>query len=136
MKQRGRSSAAELAVTPIHKDLRPDPPADLTDEQQKEWRLIVGRLPAEWFLRESHGILAAYCRHSSRARRLARELDELEDLDDLIRFDKLSKAAERETRAMLACARSLRITNQSRYDAAKAARGAAAAPSGARPWED
>lgn len=128
MGTRGRKSAAELTTIAIGPRIgRPSPPAELTKEQAEEWKAIVGRMPADWFTREHHAILAAYCRHVSRYRQLSKTLDrcpsdKLTEADSLNVYDKLSKAAEREGRAMLACARSLRITHQSQYDAGKAAR--------------
>ena len=56
---RGPQSHAALAVAPVS-DLRlvarPEPPEDLTENQSAEWRAIVGRLPADWFQRETHGL--------------------------------------------------------------------------------
>jgi hypothetical protein len=54
--------------TPIylHSNARPEPPEDLTEEQAAEWSAVVDRLPADWFPRETHGLLARYCRHGSR----------------------------------------------------------------------
>jgi hypothetical protein len=36
---------------------------DLTDEQAAEWGAVVDRLPVDWFLRETHGLVAQYCGH-------------------------------------------------------------------------
>jgi len=38
----------------------------LTDEQAEEWRAVVSRMAADWFPRETHGMLLAYCRHSQK----------------------------------------------------------------------
>ena len=66
MAQRGKKSAASLEVvnhSGVTELPRPQPLEELTDEQALEWRLIVNRLPADWFPAETHGILAQYCRH-------------------------------------------------------------------------
>ncbi|HUO82456.1 MAG TPA: hypothetical protein VM616_06315 [Gammaproteobacteria bacterium] len=138
MKQRGRKSAAQLAVTPLGPRIgRPKPPECLTDEQKAEWTTVVAAMPADWFGRESLGVLVEYCRHVSRGRFLASRLDamKMEDTDEIPVWDKLAAAAERETRAMLACARALRLTHQAKYDAVKAARKAGNEYPGPKPWE-
>lgn len=125
MAKRGRKSQADLTTVAIGPRLgRPVPPADLTDDQTLTWRVVVDAMPADWFGRESLPVLAAYCRHAARARFLALRLDSmtLEDTEELEIWNKLAAAAERETRALLACARAMRLTNQVRYDASKAGR--------------
>jgi hypothetical protein len=67
MRQRGRKSAASLSVprgNVVEMVPRPPPPSDLTDEQAEEWKAIVGRLPAEWFPRETWPVLVQFCRHT------------------------------------------------------------------------
>ena len=106
MKQRGRQSAAKLEIASIGSVERPKPPADLTKEQAEEWWAVAGRLPADWFKREHFAVLAEYCRHVSRSLFLSKVIDafEAEELstdDGLKRYNKLTAAAERETRAVL-----------------------------------
>jgi hypothetical protein len=117
MKTRGRISAASLEVSkvaPVEVVQRPDAPYDLTDEQTTEWWAVVNRLPAEWFPRETHALLAQYCRHVVAARRIAQLVDAEEKGElDLDRYDKLLKMAEREGRALSSLATRLRITQQS-----------------------
>ena len=125
MAKRGRKSQADLTTVSIAPRIgKPPPPADLTDDQTLTWRVVVDSMPADWFGRESLPILSAYCRHAARARFLALRLDSmsLADADEVPLWDKLAAAAERETRALLACARALRLTNQAKYDAGKASR--------------
>jgi hypothetical protein len=54
---------------------RPSPPDELTEEQAKEWRSIVERMPSDWFKREQFALLVAYCRHVCRARFLAKQIE-------------------------------------------------------------
>ena len=72
---RGRKSAGALTLTVVTGDVevvrRPEPPTELTREQAAEWRAVVDRLPADWFARETHGLLVQYCRHVVAARRVA-----------------------------------------------------------------
>lgn len=99
---------------------RPEPPADLTREQREEWRAVVNRLPADWFPRETHAMLTAYCRHVCEARRIAGIISaHVKDPGIteawLKMYDRLLKAQERESRAMQLCATRLRFTNQSSF---------------------
>jgi hypothetical protein len=123
MGTRGRVSAASLEVAParaVEKVQRPDAPYDLTDEQAEEWWAVVNRLPADWFPRETHGVLSQYCRHVVAARRVAQLIRAAEaevDADgsavlDLPKYDQLLKMQEREGRALSSLATRLRITQQ------------------------
>jgi len=120
MGARGRKSAADLSVVPMgERARRPAPPDDLTDDQREVWLDVVQAMPSDWFGRETHATLAQLCRHVDRARKFAAVLDHadvakmLKDghIDEL---SKLSAMAERESRAALAHARSLRLTQQAR----------------------
>lgn len=118
MGNRGRKSAASMAVvsaSPVEALSRPDAPYDLTDEQSEEWWAVVNRLPADWFPRETHGVLSQYCRHVVAARRVAQLVAACESAEDLDvdRYDQLLKMQEREGRALSSLATRLRITQQS-----------------------
>jgi len=135
-----RKSAASLSVLEVVSVRRPDPPADLTAEQAEEWRAVVARMPVDWFGRETHQLLAQYSRHVARARALARQVDALDPKhltcpQFLKRYDKLLAMAERESRAMTALARAMRITQRSRIRAETAGRASSKAGDGRRPWE-
>ena len=58
MKQRGRKAALAIvhgsAISAID---RPEPLAELTNEQRIEWILVVNSLPADWFPDETHKVL-------------------------------------------------------------------------------
>ena len=112
----GRTSAAALEVrqvSPVEAVQRPDAPYDLTDEQSEEWWAVVNRMPADWFPRETHGILSQYCRHVVAARRVAQLVAAEEAGEfDLNRYDQLLKMQEREGRALSSLATRLRITQQ------------------------
>ena len=75
-------------------------------------------MPLGWFSRAPYPILIAYCRHVVRAEILACHASAMqrgwpEEKEGLQKLDKLLGMAERETRAMTACARSMRLTHQS-----------------------
>jgi hypothetical protein len=126
MKTRGRDSAAALAIVTPGSELtfitRPEPPSELTDEQAFEWREVVNRLPAEWFPRETWGLLAQYCRHVVAARRIAQLIAALEATDgtlDIGEYDRLLKMQEREGRALSSLATRMRLSQHSTYDKKK-----------------
>ena len=131
-----RQSAAALSVISAEGIVtirRPEPPEELTDEQAQEWRAIINRLPADWFPRETHGMLVQYCRHVVASRRVAQliaahEASENFDTED---YDRLLKMQEREGRAISSLATRMRISQHSTYDKKKAKpiRGAK------KPWE-
>lgn len=140
MAKPGRKSGAELSVAVDNtRAEKLEIPPELTSEQGKEWEAVVSAMPADWFTREHEEMLANYCRHTVRHRVVSKELESFqpEDLkgDGVKRFNDLSKIAERESRAMLGFARSLRMTHQSQYDAGKAARKNNNKQMGPRPWE-
>ena len=93
---------------------RPDAPYDLTDEQTEEWWAVVNRMPADWFPRETHGLLAQYCRHVVAARRVSQLITAAEGADelDVLTLDRLYKMQEREGRALSSLANRMRLTHQ------------------------
>ena len=93
---------------------RPEPPYELTDEQADEWRAIVSRMPADWFPRETHNLLAQYCRHVVAARRVAQLIAQVEKKKklDVVEYDQLLKMQEREGRALSSLATRMRLTQQ------------------------
>lgn len=124
MGTRGRVSKASMEVaksSAIEKVERPDAPYDLTDEQTEEWWAVVNRLPADWFPRETHALLAQYCRHVVSARRVSQMIVAAEGCPevDVDQLDKLYKMQEREGRAMSSLATRMRITQQTTYDKSK-----------------
>ena len=138
MAKRGRPSAAalEIAHAPgtIEAIQRPDAPYDLTDEQAEEWWAIVNRLPADWFARETHPLLAQYCRHIVQARKIAKLIEDmLSDPEgfNVKDYDRLLKMQEREGRAITSLATKMRISQQATLTkrADKGSRGAR------KPWE-
>lgn len=135
MSARGRESIAAVSLLPHVTSLaRPKAPAELTPEQAEEWNAVVDRLPAEWFSRETHGLLAQYCRHVVAARRVAQLVDAMdqgtEDFD-LNQYDQLLKMQEREGRALSSLATRMRLSQHSTYAKTKT-KGATAK----RPWSE
>jgi hypothetical protein len=135
-----KSAAALSVVTPISEH-RPPPPPDLTAAQADEWRAVVRRMPSGWFTRETHQLLAAYCRHVAAAQTLSAEIDRFQPawLTDSVgseHFGRLLALRERETRAMSSLATRMRLTQGSRYRADKTATATAKNfERGLAPWE-
>lgn len=139
MNKRGRQSAADASRLRTIVVRRPPPPLDLTEFESELWRTIVATMPSDWFRPVHFALLAAYVRHISAHRVLDDQVaafkpEWIQQNGGLDTFGELLKLRDRETRAMLALARSMRITHQAtiRADAA-GARGKAAA--GATPWD-
>lgn len=137
MSKPGRKSAAALSVvsnSPIEAIERPAPPAELTIEQKREWVDVVNRLPADWFPRETWGLLAQYCRHVIAARHVAQLLERVEGQDevDLEQYDRLLKMQEREGRALSSLATRMRLSQQASYDKT---RGKGKQSISKKPWE-
>lgn len=136
MGSRGRISNSSLTVVStrgISSVERPPPPPELTDEQAAEWLAVVNRLPADWFPRETHGMLAQYCRHVVAARRVAQLIatQEASDDFDVEAYDRLLKMQEREGRALSSLATRMRVSQQSTYVPHKKKPGTASR----KPWE-
>lgn len=136
MGTRGPRSSASMALVqgnPIEAVRRPIPPDELSGEQSDEWQSVVDRLPADWFPRETHGLLTQYCRHIVAARRVAQLIADHEKSDefDVEVYDRLLKMQEREGRAISSLATRMRLSQQTTYDPKKRKPKAAA-----KPWED
>lgn len=81
-------------------------------------------------------MLAQYCRHKVQADIIAQQLEAFDpawmaEEEGLKRFDKLGAMLERETRAINALLRSMRLTQQSLIRADKAG----ATKKGRKPWQ-
>lgn len=141
MGQRGRKSAESLVQPLLIETRRPAPPPELNEAEGEVWRDTVGTMPAGWFSRAQYPILVAYCRHTVRATQLAREVAKfrpewITEAGGLERLDKLLSMAERETRTVTACARSMRLTHQAQIQPRGAGRALTKmSADNPRPWE-
>lgn len=136
MGDRGRIPAAEMSVAADNVESlakRPEAPDHLTAEQKEIWRETVDALPADWFRKETLEVLAQYCRHVIRGRKLGKQID---DVDkgvtpfDVREYALLLRCQKSETEAINSTATKLRITLQSTYDKSKKK-----PPGKSRPWE-
>ena len=143
MGARGKQSSADLSV--VREDSGgtlsriPDPPAHLGETAAAIWRSCVGTKPSDWFGDDALPILEAYCQHCASAQFLSDQVARFEAsgsaVDHLEDYNKLLAARDRETRAAEAKARSLRLTNQAKWQPATAARKANQTSESKRPWE-
>lgn len=137
MGARGRKSAAALAIVPSQPappvdPQRPAPPDELTEDQATEWRAIVARMPAGWFPRETHPLLAQYCRHTVSVRFLSGVMAKIEGAKkfDLEGYERVAKLIGRETQLIASLATKMRLSQHASYDKKKS-KGTTAR----RPWE-
>jgi hypothetical protein len=141
MKQRGRPSPDDVTmIVDVSRRQPLSPPPELSDAQAALWRDVVGSHPGNHFTRASIPILVAYCRHTCRDRLLEMQIARFEvewmDIEGgLERLNLLYAMSERETRAAIACGRSLRLTPSSQMQAKTVGRALANMPSSSkRPW--
>ena len=131
MGTRGRKSADELSVAAvIHMPARPEPPGDLSAPEAVEWREIVHHLPADWFPRETHGLLAQYCRHVVASRRVAQLVEAVDD-DDVPQLARLLRMQVAQSAAICTLAAKMRLNQQATID-----RRRVKASTGPRPWDN
>lgn len=140
MRQRGRKSSAsqEIMVGAVTLVERPEPPLELTPPEEDEWRSVVNAMPADWFPRETHALLAQYCRHAVAARKIAMLIDAASSRDevDVGELDKLLQMQGRETASLKAMAASMRLSQQASYSARGAGGEKSRRSMVKRPWED
>ena len=116
MAQRGRKSKEQLAIASVVElNPRPEPLEELNAAQAEEWVAVVSRLPADWFPRETHQLLAQYCRHVVMAKNVAMLIDAWDGVD-VGELDRLAKMQEREGRAISSLATRMRLTQKSVHD--------------------
>ncbi len=134
MLQHGRKSAEAASFLQIVPQERPKPPPDLTEEQAREWTIIVNRMPADWFTPETHCLLEALVCHICLARMIAAELKATKAKTEFDRFERLAKMHFMQSHAMANLATKMRLTQRSMYGQRKTWRMKRREPK-IRPWE-
>ena len=135
--KRGRKSGASLetVVSVTGKPARPAAPDCLTANQAAVWQMVVKSMPADWFGAETHPLLKQYCRHVITAREVDKLISEhLAGELDLKVYNRLLIMRSRESAALTALARTMRMTQQSRIDPKTAGRRIAGVPRADLPW--
>jgi hypothetical protein len=148
MNKPGRPSSASLAIVPNHGPAelevhqRPAPPPELSDEEATEWDIITATRQATWFGPETFPLLAQYCRHIVRSRRIAQLIHDLEappapkkgeeaPAFDVATYNAYLRMQERESRALAMLATKMRLSQQTCIDREAKKKGV-----GKRPWQD
>lgn len=118
--QRGRKSigAATVVKPAVVASQRLQAPAHLTDAEMSIWNEVIDDHPASTFTPTHVPMLEMYCRHIVQGRVISDEIlnfdrSWMSSDEGLKRYDRLLAMAERESRAAVALARSLRFTRQS-----------------------
>ena len=125
-----RRSLAALTTRPVATRTLPSRlrvPSGLSPTEREVWAAITAGLPGDWFQWQGD-LLERYSRHVARARTLEALIAATDPASDLDRFRKLAQLVGDETRTILALARSMRLTAQSRQNPTTAYRRAAGGP--------
>lgn len=138
MEQRGRKQQIGLKVVEITP--RAAPPAELSEFEASVWQSVVNTKPAEWFQDDTRQLLIAYCRHAATAALVDQEISAfdpkwMKDDEGLKRYQRLLDMREKQTRAINALSRSMRLTHQARYDTRVAANADRKEKGKRKPWE-
>jgi phage terminase small subunit len=121
MKQRGRKSAASLAMTPLleqHEPVSVQPPATLSEPARAVFLDLVGNCHPEHFEDSDVGLLCQYCEAQAIAERAAAELQS----GTSQAAEWALKLWEKANKIMSGLALRLRLGPQSRREKAKVAR--------------
>ena len=123
---------------------RPEPLPHLTEDEAAIWREVVVTKPADWFMRDSQPLLAAYCQAVVMHRDLAglwhlaiassKSADVAERLSGMASLKDLNGMVAKSANLAAALATKLRLTQQSRYTP-QAANTASKKSGPLRPWE-
>lgn len=142
MAQRGRKSAAALAIAPVVERLddRPSPPLSLNERATDEWHRVVNRMPSDWFTDETVSTLQTYCEYVAEAEAVQMMIEKvrptaMKDDEAFDRYEKLTRTKDRLSKGITSVARKLRLLPQSRYTA-QAAASATKGGKGRKPWDD
>jgi hypothetical protein len=121
--------------------IRPDPPKELSPDEQVEWHRFWAVSPPDWFPRETWPLLVQLCRHVCQSRFLGGCLQEVRtglldprDPKQIQHLNTLSILHEREGRAMGAIMEKLRLTTQQRVHIAVASPQQQEAAPDVKPW--
>lgn len=138
MGKRGPISIADQSTAPsVELVQRPPAPLDLTPEQGDVWVDVVSSMPADWFSIENFPLLSQYCRHVVEARRIAQLIDEecVREEMNMATYAELLKMQRQESAALKTLAASMRLAQQSKYNAQSAATADKSAKKRKRPWD-
>jgi hypothetical protein len=140
----GPKSTADQAVKISAIEIkRPEPPEELSLAEQETWKAVVATKPADWWRPDTFPLLIGYCKHVEHAKRLDDVTAKFnypgirEDFGLVGYLDKLLRARDRESRAMVNLARCMRISQQAQMHPKTAGRKTTNTPPPHlnKPWE-
>lgn len=134
-----RKSAAALSVLSVG-SRRPDAPPGLTPAEADVWRGIVSTKPGDWFARDTHPLLAAYCRAAVAAEVLSQQVAAFDPAwlatdDGLRRYDRLLAMQYRQGGLLASLATKMRLAQQSSYDDKTARTRSQSTYDAEKPWQ-
>ena len=145
----GRKSVAELGVKISALSVRrPDPPEEISPDEKETWKAVTKTKPADWWRPDTYPLLISYCKHTANAKHVDYLIETFNfdgiknDFDLWPCLDKLLRARDRESRALVNLARSMRLSQQAMILPRGAGRGTSNTAVGIRmphespPWED
>lgn len=140
MKQKGRKSAASLSVVSTVSRTRPSPPSELNDTEKELWNRVTATKTVDFFDDGVVPLLTEYCRLKTSIDLLAFAINDfdpewLKTDDGVRRYKQLADIRDKAQGRMIALARSMRLTNQSRYPAQTAATRSSASKNNDRLWQ-
>ena len=130
MKQRGRkskdSASAGLVVLEGLSATRPAPPPELNDAEKQRWTRITASKAVDFFDDGVLDLLTEYCRLKTQVDLVSEEINVydpkwLETDKGVARYKNLASIRDQGQGRMLALARAMRLTNQSRFQPVTAA---------------
>ena len=140
MAQKGRKSTAGLSiVTPVTLQ-RPPPPDELNEKERAMWVDITNSKAVEYFDAGTVVMLAEYCRLKTTIEVMAVQInlfdpEWLASDDGVKRYRALTNIRDQAQGRLVTLARSLRLTNQSRFQPTSAATRSSPGKANNRLWE-
>lgn len=124
MAQRGRKSAASLAVVQTHSVFRspPKPPSELPTAARQVWREIVSARPHDFFDFAAYPALCALCVAKAEHARASAALATIDPQTDTKQYAALVRATDALAGRIGDLSTKLRLTLQARVDSRAAAR--------------
>src|SRR5262249_7590511 len=116
-----RPSVEDFLVLPGEPETKMEAPEDLTEEQAKDWRKMVSRLPGDWIGEDNAPLLCELVRHRSYSRQIARALavlagKSLNHARAQREFAILTRLHLEQSHAIMTISTKLRITPQSQTE--------------------
>jgi hypothetical protein len=139
------SQEAEMIARYAGEMPKPEPPAELTEEQKRYWREICEDLAQGHLRSEGEPTMIELVRQMSYATQISEQLNSLRQLEltgsdkagksQRAIFTRLLQASREQSHIIAVLSTKLRFTNQSRVNSVTAERARARTPTGRRPWE-